>query len=299
MRNSSSSLSKQRLSRSQISFLRLIRSLFFVLLSPLDYFVRLLNNKSDFPPIYLRRHVGPLRSFESSGAEFFAYLRLLAELKPGERILDVGCGCGLMALYLEEFLDERGHYVGVDLHGPSISWCLKTIGSRRANFKFQHIDLKSAAYNSRGEQRVEDFKFPFESGYFDVILCKSVFTHMRPAEVENYLKELSRLLKNDGRCIATFFLLNDEQRSLAAEGRNTLEFNYSGTKNWRYVYEHSPESASAYEEGYVMTLLRDYGLAGELKYGTWSGRKDALSFQDLILIRKSGSDPGRHRNQHE
>jgi hypothetical protein len=85
------------LTRNTINFLRFIRHLGLLALSPLDYLSRPLNNKTDFPPLHLRRYVGPLRSFESSGAEFMSYLRLLASLRPDERILDIGCGFGLMA----------------------------------------------------------------------------------------------------------------------------------------------------------------------------------------------------------
>jgi cyclopropane fatty-acyl-phospholipid synthase-like methyltransferase len=66
-----------------------------------------------------------------------------------------------------------------------------------------------------------------------VILLKSVFTHLRPAEVENYLKEVARLLKADGRCLAPFFLLNQEQELLAAKASNTPKFSY-GDRQWRY-----------------------------------------------------------------
>ena len=283
-----SRLSKQEFSRPLINLLRRCRNLAYLSLSPLDYLARSINGKTDLPPLHLRRHVGPLRTFEASGAEFLSYLRLMVGLQPAERLLDIGCGCGLMALSLRDYLDDRGSYVGVDLHRPSIEWCIRHIGSRRPNFQFKHIDVKSLAYNPRGEQRAEDFTFPYESNSFDVILLKSVFTHMRPTEVENYLEEVSRLLKEGGRCLATFFLLNEKQRALAVEGRNALKFNFPGTEVWRYVYEHSPESASAYEESYVLSLLEKYGLSLErpISYGSWSGRKDGLSFQDILVIKR-------------
>ena len=120
------------------------------------------------------------------------------------------------------------------------------------------------------------------------MLLKSVFTHMRPAEVANYLREVARILKGNGRCLATFFLLNQQQRNLAAEDRNVLKFSF-GTDEWRYVYEHSPESASAYDEDYILNLLEKHGLklSTPIYYGQWSGRKDGLSFQDMLVIERA------------
>jgi len=216
------------------------------------------------------------------------HLELLAGLRPDERILDIGCGCGQMALRLENYLDENGSYAGVDIHRPSIRWCQKNIGSRRRNFRFTHIDVRNRAYNPGGTHRAEAYRFPFDDGSFDVILLKSVFTHMRPPEVDNYLREVARLLSSKGRCLATFFLLNDEQATLARAGRNTLQFAF-GEGVWRYRYEHSPESAVAYDETYVMELLDKHSLKlkAPVYYGHYSGRTNALSFQDVLVLEKS------------
>lgn len=261
---------KQRLSRQSISVLRNFRTLAYLTLAPLDYVSRRINGKADFPPLHLRRHVGPLCTFEASGAEFMTYLRLLLNLQPNESILDIGCGCGLMALQLKEYLDRNGTYAGVDIHGPSIRWCANHITTTHPSFHFTQIS---------------DGKLPYEAQSFDVILLKSVFTHLRPAEVENYLSEVVRLLKPNGRCLASFFLLNDEQRALAPKGANALQFSF-GDDRWRYVYEHSPESASAYDENYILELLSKHNLElrEPIRHGTWTGRKNGLSFQDLLQI---------------
>lgn len=256
-------------------------------LTPFDYLWRAINDKRELPPLYLRRHVGPLRSFETSGAEFMAYLRLLCRLQPMERVLDIGCGCGQMALQLLDYLNPQGLYVGLDVHRPSIMWCSRNIESRRANFKFQYMDVESDAYNPRGRHAADSFSFAFNDREFDVILLKSVLTHMRPQGVDNYLGEISRLLSKDGRCLATLFLMNEKQRRLAAEGLNQLDFAF-GDDHCRWVYKHSPESAVAYEEDFVMELLEKHGLALKqpILYGSWSGLADGLSYQDILLLER-------------
>lgn len=282
-----SPISKQNLPRHAIEILRSFRHYGYLGLSPFDYLVRAVNGKAHLPPLHLRRYVGPLSAFESSAAEFMDYLQVLVGLRPTDRILDLGCGCGLMAIVLQNYLEESGSYTGVDIHKPSIAWCTSTIAARHSNFGFEHIDVINHAFNPKGIQSAERYVFPFASAAFDVILVKSVFTHMRPAEVENYLREMSRVLKPEGRCLVTFFLLNEEQRDLASKGNQKLAFNF-GDGPWRYIYPQRPESAVAYEENYIVDLFSKYGfkLREPIHYGTWTGRPDGLSFQDLLILRK-------------
>ena len=255
-------------------------------LDPFDYLVRAVSGKHELPPLSLRRYVGPLRSFESSGVEFLGYLREIVGLQPEESVLDIGCGCGLMALQLAEFLDREGRYVGVDIHHPSIKWCVKNISSRLNNFEFGLVDVRNAVFNPRGTPAAE-FHFPYEDNTFDVVLVKSVFTHMRAQEIDNYFGEIARLLKNQGRCLATFFLLNNEQAELKQRGLNQISFDF-GDDISRYAYQNSPESAIAHRESFVMELLAKHKLKlmRPVMYGAWSGLSNGLSFQDMLLIQR-------------
>jgi SAM-dependent methyltransferase len=265
--------------------LRAGRTAAFAALEPLDWAARAVNGKRDLPPLRLRRYVGPLRSFESSGAEFMSYCRLLLELQPDSRVLDVGCGCGLMALKLKNYLDAPGRYTGLDIHGPSVEWCQRSIAPAYPNFKFARIDVRNDAYNPGGQHAPEEYVFPFADGSFDAVLLKSVFTHLRPGAVENYMKEVARLLSPHGRALATFFLLNERQETLRREGSNQIDFRH-GEGIWRYTYRESPESAVAYNENFVIELLDRHGLALKrpVVYGRWSGRREGLSFQDMLVL---------------
>jgi SAM-dependent methyltransferase len=209
-------------------------------------------------------------------------------LRPDESVLDIGCGCGQMALQLVHFLDaQTGSYRGFDLHQPSIHWCQRHIANHHSNFVFTYADIFSRAYNQRGQIPAAEYRFPFPSESFALVIAKSVFTHMLPAAVENYLNEIARALAPSGRALLTFFLLNEQQRSREAAGLNQLEFSF-GDSQCRFVHASSPESAVAYDESFVLSLLQSHGLRlkAPICSGTWSGNAAGLSFQDLLLVER-------------
>jgi ubiquinone/menaquinone biosynthesis C-methylase UbiE len=248
-----------------------------------DRLFRRLSGQSHLPPMWLR-DVGR-SDFEATGREFLQLFKDLAGLKPDEQVLDIGCGSGRMALPLMDYLGREGGYTGADIVQPAIAWCQEHISAARPNFRFLHLDLYNPRYNPAGQARASDYKFPFGDQQFDFIFLTSVFTHMLADEVVNYLGEISRLLRPQGRSMMTFFLLNEQQQTLAGQKRNQIEFKY-GSEGCRWFNQDIPEIAVAYEESYVRRLLAGQGLAlaGPVYYGYWSGRPDGLSFQDILLV---------------
>lgn len=264
--------------------LRSARSAGLHVLDPVDYASRVINNQRRLPPFHLRCEVGDPSIFESSGAEFLAYSKLLCNLRRDERVLDIGSGCGLMALFLEDYLDKTGAYLGIDVQAGAIRWCQSHIGSRSPNFKFMHVDACNQRYNPRGD--TAKLRVPGDDGAFDFIIVKSVFTHLLQPDVEQYLGEICRLLSDGGRCLASWFLLPSTAWQ-PMRGLDGLTFGY-GDGACRYESERSPETAVAYAEPHVRRLLDQYGLQlrEPLYRGTWSGEADGLSTQDLTVIEK-------------
>jgi SAM-dependent methyltransferase len=246
-----------------------------------------LHGKRHLPPWRLRFTVGSPADFEVTGAEFLAYLKLLCGLRSHHSIFDVGCGCGMMALQLEGYLAGDGRYVGMDIDRKAVAWCQAHVTTRSPRFSFYHADLKNPRYNPDGAFSAASYRFPEPDASFDVILLKSVFTHMQADGVQNYLDEIRRLLKSGARCLATFFLLNDEQASFTRRGHGALTFNH-GDACARYADQALPEKAIAYRESYVLEMVERSALtlAAPPFYGTWSGRPNGLSFQDMLLLAK-------------
>jgi ubiquinone/menaquinone biosynthesis C-methylase UbiE len=227
-------------------------------------------------------------SFKRDGEEFYRYFTQLCSPRSNEAILDVGCGIGRKTVPLTGLLNQEGTYEGFDIVKKGINWCKLNISARFPNFHFQLVDVYNKHYNPRAKTRAAEFSFPYPDESFDCVLIGSVFTHMLPEDIENYLFEVSRVLKEGGKCLISFFLLNAEALEMIEDGRSTLNFKYQ-LGGYRTVNPQVPEDAVCYEESFVLTLYDRCGLRIQrpIHYGSWCKRANYLSYQDLIFAKKS------------
>ncbi len=239
------------------------------------------------PPVGQALVFGADPGFQVIGAEYLRYFRELGGLQPSHKVLEVGCGIGRIAVALAGYLSADGEYRGFDIAREGIAWCRENITPRHPHFRFDWADVYNKTYNPRGTRRAAEFTFPYEDGRFDVVYTTSVFTHMLAADLARYLAESARVLKRGGRCLHTFFLLNDETAPLMAAGRSLFKFAYA-LEGCRTVSRVEPEKAVAYDEARVRALFADCGLRilEPIRYGGWCGRPVFLSGQDIVLAAK-------------
>ena len=207
-------------------------------------------------------------------------------LRPEHRLLDVGSGIGNCAVGLLDYLQDR--YDGLDTHLEAVSWCQQAITARHPRFRFQYADVRSQAYNPSGRDPAESYRFPFADREFDFVFLGSVFTHMMPDGVEHYLREIARVLRPGGVCLASYFLLNDDVRPAVEADRSFMTFRHPHPSGACRLHDaRVPEAAVALEERFVREVHARVGLrVGDVRRGRWwSGETND---QDVVTSGREG-----------
>ena len=242
----------------------------------------------DLPPRKIRYMIGPFDKashYRQVQKEFFAYFTEFGGLKPEARVLDLGCGCGMMAQPLTKYLSS-GCYEGLDIVPVLIDWCRRTISRDYRNFHFELADVFNERYNSKGRFPPSNYVFPYKDEVFDFVFGKSLFTHMLPLDVENYFSNIVRVLKKGGTCFFSFFLLNNESLEFMKAGKSNPNFRYD-FGGYRTATDKVVEAAIAYNEDFLLSLYKKYGLStNSIRYGSWCGRPNFLTHQDIIIATK-------------
>lgn len=223
--------------------------------------------------------------FRAIGAEFLGYFVRHAGLRPDDRVLDLGCGVGRMAVPLTQYLAGKGSYVGVDVGREGIAWCRQAITPAYPSFRFEHLDLHHPLYNPAGTVDTASVRLPFPDASFDVILLVSVLTHLETAAVTNYAREVARLLAPGGRCFATAFMVNPPARDALRRGEGRLTFDPDAPGPEFYADPEAPLAAIAFDEDHLIEKFLRFGKhrLRSPAYGHWSGRPSPV-FQDINVF---------------
>src|SRR5882724_1248484 len=122
----------------------------------------------------------------------------LAQLQPGEAVLDVGCGTGTLALVAKKRVGEMGRVCGID---PSSQLL---VGARRkAKRAVLPIDFQPGGIE----------QIPFSNQSFDVVLSTFMMHHLSDDLKRQGLSEIVRVLKPGGRLLVVDFKRPEEDQS--------------------------------------------------------------------------------------
>ncbi len=257
-----------------------------VLFVPSDLLRRLRSGGGDLVPPRGLSFVGE-GDFFATGREFLDLFTELAGLEPTDRVLDIGCGIGRMAIPLTGCLDG-GSYAGFDVGRAMIRWCRRNITPRHPEFEFEWAPIHNAKYNPFGTLSATEFRFPHPDSSFDFAFATSLFTHLVRDEVRHYLAETARVLKPGGSCLLTFFLLTPQAEAEIAAGRAALSFIHP-VEGGATTDPGQPEEAIAFEVDEVRAMLDGAGLAvvEPIHFGRWANEPGGASYQDIVIARRA------------
>lgn len=111
----------------------------------------------------------------------------LMDIGEGEKVLEVGCGTGALSLLSKIAVGESGEVEGIDIAPMMISKAQQK--AHKANLK---INFKIASVS----------ELPYPDHHFDLVISSMMFHHLPVAIKREGLKEIRRVLRDDGR----FFL---------------------------------------------------------------------------------------------
>jgi len=105
-------------------------------------------------------------------------------IRPGERVLEVGCGTGVVVRNLAELVGRRGEVVGVD-------------ASRRLLDRARALSRETARHTRIAWRVADAASLPFAANRFDTALAVTVILHVTdPLRV---VREMARVTRPGGR----------------------------------------------------------------------------------------------------
>ncbi|MEU6998705.1 methyltransferase domain-containing protein [Nonomuraea sp. NPDC046570] len=119
--------------------------------------------------------------------EIFTRLAALSRARPGDRVLDVGCGTGYLTRILAPVVGPAGQVTGVDASPPMIEYARR---SAPGNCSYQV-----------GEGQALDLP---DAG-FDVVVSSLAVHHIPAAERGAAVREMLRVLRPGGRLLIAEF----------------------------------------------------------------------------------------------
>lgn len=114
----------------------------------------------------------------------------LAGLREGDKVLEVGCGTGVLSILAKLAVGETGEVTGIDLAPKMVARAQEKARKAGLDISFEVASVD---------------ELPCEDGHFDAVIS-SLMLHHLPLDVKRKgLQEIRRVLRDDGRFFLTDF----------------------------------------------------------------------------------------------
>jgi len=156
-----------------------------------------------------------------------------AELRLGERVLDVGCGPGTVTLLAKERAGS-GEVFGIDASPEMIERATDKAAKAGADVTFQTAVIE---------------ELPFPDGSFDLAISSFMLHHLPEDVRQAGISEVARVLKPGGRLLA-------------------VDLTGKGSLAWRVMSLFGHKLPDSYAE-HLSDMMRVAGLAPQIQTSEW------------------------------
>lgn len=122
-----------------------------------------------------------------------------SNMRERAKILDLGCGPGRHAIYTAQ-KGFKAH--GLDLSDTALSYAKKWAKDLNLDVEIVKADIEA---------------IPYQGNFFDAIICFGVISHGTIGKIKAILKEIQRILNDDGTALLTFLDISDFKKGNGEE----------------------------------------------------------------------------------
>jgi SAM-dependent methyltransferase len=169
---------------------------------------------------YLRRSREIYRRYLESKPWVREQFREFLQLRPGIRIVDIGCGTGDFTRYVVRLVPGKCQALGID--------------SRASSIKAAELETRKSGLSDRISYKQGDaYNLPVADNYADLTCCRSLLMHLeRPLEA---VKEMTRITRRGGRVAAEepsqmISLYDPDDEEFAKLAREIYPFYHEGIR---------------------------------------------------------------------